>query len=39
MARVYNHITGANITHRDVADWGYTEETLVMLAINELLEK
>jgi hypothetical protein len=33
MAKLYNTVTGASVTHRDVTEWGFTEKTLVRLAI------
>jgi hypothetical protein len=33
MAKLYNVATGASVTHRDVAEWGFMEKTLVRSAI------
>jgi hypothetical protein len=38
-ARAYNHLTGANITHWDAMNWGFTEETIVSHAIDLLMDK
>lgn len=38
LARVYNHITGSNVTHWDMMELGLNEETVLTLAI-ELMEK
>ena len=37
IASSYNKVTGAGVTHRDVARWGFMETRLVVLAI-ELLD-
>ena len=39
VARAYNHVTGANITHWDVMEWGFLEETVISLAIDMLTDK
>lgn len=36
VARIYNEVTGANITHRDVQQWGFMESEIVMIAIDLL---
>lgn len=33
LAAVYNHKTGANISHFELDDWGMKDETLVILAL------
>ena len=34
LAKNYNNITGANITHQDVAKWGYFEAAKIKMAID-----
>jgi len=36
MARMYNNITGANITHKDVNLWGFIEAQELEIAIHML---
>ena len=33
MAKLYNVVTGSAVTHRDVAEWGFMEKTLIRSAI------
>lgn len=33
MARFYNNTVGANITHQDVAEWGFRESLVIESAI------
>lgn len=39
LAKAYNHITGANITHKDVEKWGIIETAVVNYALNMLMEQ
>lgn len=32
IAKIYNHHTGANITHFDVQNWGWRDQTLILNA-------
>lgn len=36
LAKVYNHMTGANISHWDVQNLGFLEEQILLLAIDYL---
>ena len=36
MAKLYNHHTGANITHHDVEEWGFMEMTYILNAFDLL---
>lgn len=38
VAKVYNLMTGANVTHFDVQGWGWKDEVLVLIA-SELWEQ
>jgi hypothetical protein len=33
MAKLYNAASGASITHRDVAEWGWMERETIIAAI------
>ena len=35
-SKIYNMTTGAAVTHREVADWGFTERNEIMTAIDLL---
>jgi len=32
IAKIYNHHTGAGVSHFDVMDWGWRDQTLVLNA-------
>lgn len=34
LVSVYNKLTGANLTHTDVAEWGIIEEAKIMAALD-----
>lgn len=37
MAKAYNHLTGANLTHWDMMELGMKEETVLTLSIKSLM--
>ena len=36
IAKIYNHFTGANLSHFDVMKWGWRDEVLIINAMNYL---
>ena len=36
LAKMYNHYTGSNITHKDVEDWGFLEMAIIMYSFDVL---